>query len=92
MPAQDKVFNKIVSELSEEFDMPKAKIDFIVRSYYKEAKEIIESGDLDDLSTLKAIHFPGFGKMILKSADRLEYMRKKRADPNNNAKKRKKNV
>ncbi len=71
----DRVFEEIIKELSEEFNLNKKVIRFIISNYYRNVRDIIREGDIYDVSTLKGIYIPGFGALRVKNKKRVEYIR-----------------
>lgn len=71
----DPDFEEILDELAEEFKLKKSVIRFVIMNYYRNVRDIMREGDLDDMSTLKAIYIPGFARLGIKSKRRVEYIR-----------------
>lgn len=74
MPS-DSVFEEIIEELAEEFRLDKKIVRFLIKTYYKEVRDIMREGDLNDYSTLKGIYMPGLGKFKVKSKKHVDYIR-----------------
>jgi nucleoid DNA-binding protein len=73
----DPVFNEIISDLAEEFQLDKRTVRYVIMDYYKEIRDIIRFGDLNDYKSLKGIYIPGFGKIKVRTKKRVDYIRKK---------------
>lgn len=71
----DREYEEILSELAEEFRLNKNVVRYIINAYYREVRDIIREGDMNDYRSLKGIYIPRFGKLRVKSRQRVDYIR-----------------
>lgn len=64
---QDEVFEDIISDLSEEFQLDKQVIRYVIMNYYKNVRDIMRFADPNTPYGVKSIRLSGLGKFRVKN-------------------------
>jgi nucleoid DNA-binding protein len=68
--AQDRVFEEIIADLSEEFKLNKQAVRFIIMDYYKQVRKTLSYGDPYQRIPLISVRVPGLGVFKVKNCQR----------------------
>lgn len=81
---KDSRFRKLVKEVSENLDIDTDIVDIVVRTQFKQIRDMIEGTDINDSSTFNTILIPRVGKFAVSEAKIKRLLRIKEEKSENN--------